>query len=707
MTTHKSTPTDEQAPQSPEKCGPTKPGKQGTAAPDNLNSSRLDFVDLGVWRVWFEKSTSRFPFRTQELSQIIDFATLFRFLHDIFKISPSTFVFLVVMKIWNGLEPVVLLSLSSRLLNLIEAGLSTKKPDARAIINAITLRVLCVLVATFLRWLGRHQESIMKSRMTMFYEKLILKARLKTDVSTAREDDFGRYSAGALNAWVAWYFISNLGSKVFSIVGQLGFLLHMAHSNWGGPVFVLCCLARPFLVVWTRKSLFEKPYVIECVNEDYKKLKALQGMATASYRAEVISGNLDGWIFREFEKALAGLSKVSIDSAVMLYGLHSVPYERMFSALAEDLPLIYYAVNAILNPAQLSLTSIATLQQSSRLMRSVLDDIYYDIGESRRKTGELKRLYDLESEEPALKDGELSHPSTQSEKLEKKGMEFELREVSFTYPGSKSTTNALRNISCTISAGQLVVIVGPNGSGKSTLIKLLSRLYDPTSGTILLDGHPLPSYKLSDIRESTAMLTQEHSIFPLSLYDNIAIGNWENGTHEMEEVRRASELGGAAKLIDKFEKGYETVIQTSQPTYGVRVSERDVGPLGVKLKEAAKSVSVSGGEKQRIVASRTFMRLLSERISFLAVDEPSSAMDPEGELQLFENLRSHRQGKTVIFVTHRFGHLTKHADLIICMKEGSIAETGTHKELIVKGGEYAKLYNIQAHAFDNSTSTDS
>ncbi|KAG6823105.1 hypothetical protein H0H92_011364 [Tricholoma furcatifolium] len=108
---------------------------------------------------------------------------------------------------------------------------------------------------------------------------------------------------------------------------------------------------------------------------------------------------------------------------------------------------------------------------------------------------------------------------------------------------------------------------------------------------------------------------------------------------------------------------------------------------------------VSGGEKQRLVASRTFMRLQNPKIRFVAVDEPSSALDPRGELELFDRLRAERKGRTMIFVTHRFGHLTKYADLIICMKDGEVIESGSHKDLLSLKGEYATLYNIQAQAF--------
>ncbi|KXN85020.1 Heavy metal tolerance protein [Leucoagaricus sp. SymC.cos] len=150
-----------------------------------------------------------------------------------------------------------------------------------------------------------------------------------------------------------------------------------------------------------------------------------------------------------------------------------------------------------------------------------------------------------------------------------------------------------------------------------------------------------------------------------------------------------------------MKKGTKTVLNPLTETYQFNVYAQDKDhPLKKVLEELQRPTEVSGGERQRIVAARTFMRFNSGKIRFLAVDEPSSALDAEGEELLLDNLLKEREGKTIIFVTHRFGKLTKQADLILCMKEGQIVESGTHKELItIQGGEYKKLYDIQASPF--------
>jgi ABC-type multidrug transport system fused ATPase/permease subunit len=189
-------------------------------------------------------------------------------------------------------------------------------------------------------------------------------------------------------------------------------------------------------------------------------------------------------------------------------------------------------------------------------------------------------------------------------------------------------------------------------------------MFDPTKGTILLDGEQIQSYRMADLRRSIAILTQEHHLFPLSLKENIGLGNLSS-VDDQEMVKDAAEKGGATGVIKKLDDGFDTTLDPMGWTYGSNLEEDPENPLQKALEKLEKKIEVSGGERQRLVASRTFMRFTTGSIKLVLVDEPSSALDPEGEQQLFNNLIASREGKTMIFVTHRFGHLTKHADMIM------------------------------------------
>ncbi|KAJ7666384.1 P-loop containing nucleoside triphosphate hydrolase protein [Mycena rosella] len=286
-------------------------------------------------------------------------------------------------------------------------------------------------------------------------------------------------------------------------------------------------------------------------------------------------------------------------------------------------------------------------------------------------------------------------------------------------PGGEFKDSVLKNVSLKIPAGSLVVIVGANGSGKSTMIKLLNRLYGVDSGEILVDGVPIKNYRISDLRSVQALLTQNHKLYPLTLAENIGLG----------ESAPPAEAGSSTEVIGKLKDEVRTVlepIKTARGTYldkdkhsklksileGLEVKAEVSGTHLTRSHMPLAQYHFQGGEKQRLVASRTFMLFMSGEILFAVADEPSSALDSKAEHRLFQRLREARAGKTLIFITHCFGHLVKHADLIIagsrvtvrrCMKDGQAVESGTHTTLMARGGEYSELYNVQAQEFSDGT----
>ncbi|EIW84644.1 P-loop containing nucleoside triphosphate hydrolase protein [Coniophora puteana RWD-64-598 SS2] len=343
----------------------------------------------------------------------------------------------------------------------------------------------------------------------------------------------------------------------------------------------------------------------------------------------------------------------------------------------------------------LSIARLAALQTASSSLQDTFESISMGLKELPTAVARVKSFYTLVDMKNELASGFTSYPPPGNKA--KEGMAINIKNVSFTYKGSQASRDAITDVSLSIRAGQLVVIVGANGSGKSTLLRLLVRLYAPVSGVIELDGHPIEEYNVNDLRRAIAHLSQDHKLLPLSVAENIGVGCLEK-SDDMTAIKDAAVLAGAEGLVKKFERGFETVLTpagTAQMSFNASGNEA----LTAEFNKMEKSADVSGGERQRIVAARTFMRLFSDDINLVTVDEPSSALDPQGECELFQRLRNARHGRTMIFVTHRFGHLTKYADLIVCMKDGKIVETGTHDGLLKSAGEYARLYNIQASAF--------
>ncbi|KAL0563415.1 hypothetical protein V5O48_018651 [Marasmius crinis-equi] len=448
-------------------------------------------------------------------------------------------------------------------------------------------------------------------------------------------------------------------------------------------------------------------------------MNALMSLTNKEYRHDILSGNMVQYIISQFRKARRALGNTPVEEAEELYeDRNKTMFRHTLQSLSFELPSVinqdFASLKVLISPqlyctaavllqssTPLTLTIITTLNQSSTIIRWSSWDTSEELKKMRRNIGLLQELDDMRNAKNAVQDGTTPYPN---EKYKKQtGMAFELRNISFSYPGDSSTKKALDNVNFRIPSGQLVVIVGVNGSGKSSFLNLLTRMYDVSSGQLLVDGEEIRTFKLSDFRRATATLTQNHRLLPLSIAENIALGNPE-GTGDITTIKDAARRGGCEGLIEKLEGGYETVLDKKTTQYRGDIDEDNKDDLLTQeVRKLDKTKDVSGGERQRLVAARTFMRLNSPKVKFVAIDEPSSALDPEGELHLFNNLRDSRNGRTMLFVTHRFGPITKHADLIICMKNGRIVESGTHTELMRMSGEYRKMFDIQAKPFDADT----
>ena len=243
---------------------------------------------------------------------------------------------------------------------------------------------------------------------------------------------------------------------------------------------------------------------------------------------------------------------------------------------------------------------------------------------------------------------------------------IELRQVGFRYP--ESTRSVLADVSAVLPAGKVTALVGANGAGKSTLVKLLTRMYDPVTGAILLDGVPLPEYDLAALRQRIAVVHQDFAQFSLTLHENIAVGAYTVG-RGAGRVEQAAQWAGADEIAAKLPNGYDT-------------------PL---TRQFEGGVELSGGEWQKVALARGFVR----DAALVILDEPTAALDAEAEYRLFERFRELVVGKTALLISHRFSTV-RMADHIIVLEEGQAIEAGSHDTLVAQGGRYATLYEMQA-----------
>ncbi|WP_428661837.1 ABC transporter ATP-binding protein [Reyranella sp.] len=246
---------------------------------------------------------------------------------------------------------------------------------------------------------------------------------------------------------------------------------------------------------------------------------------------------------------------------------------------------------------------------------------------------------------------------------------FAFENVGFIYPGAERW--AVRHLSFILKAGEVVALVGENGAGKTTLVKLLTRLYDPDEGRILLDGHDLRDYDLEALRGSMGVIFQDFVRYNFTAGENIAVGRIE-ARNDHARIERAAERSQADQVIEALPGGY---------------AQR----IGKRFKNG---VELSGGEWQKVAIARAYMR----EAEVLILDEPTAALDARAEFEVFQRFKELSKGKTAVLISHRFSSV-RMADRIFVLADGKVEAQGTHEELVARPGLYSELFELQAAGY--------
>ncbi|KAK1232133.1 hypothetical protein PQX77_004734 [Marasmius sp. AFHP31] len=704
---------------------------KGKGSFDPQDEMKVKSTRIGVWDLYEEKQpelntpwTSRLNLGTtlEQLFEVINcLPYVWRMLSDIGSIR-SCWAYLALylsLEIVSSLVPALSLWYSSQLLTIVQTAVEQRKVDKDLLLRIAMGRVLCSIFTIILDWGKGKTSRPLNLLIKRHYSGYMFQTMARLDLPTFEDSSIQRqleevFTPDSRNS-VVWNVVSlaiRLSTTTLRVASQLSVLVAVLRNQRDGPLLAVLSFSQTLITWGTKTPYMPLVWAATTKDEDYIKMEGLKRtIGTMSHRKEIVAGGLWKYMHSEFLRCLNKLgSNTSPFFTVYNTVVHGdrFPVSRLLSAPLKELPQIVFTLRAVQYPSSipLSLASLNLITQTTSSFAHLLTSLFDQTTSVADSLSSIRRLYDIMELPNRIADG--STPFPEDQQALRSGISVEFRNVSFRYPESEAY--AIHNLSFKIEKGQLCVIVGRNGSGKSTILKLIARLYDPEEGQILVDGHDIRTLRLEDLRRATAVLFQDYTHFPLSIRDNIGYGDPEHALDE-DRIERAAQLGGADEFIRKLPDSYDTYLErpvqdlySNLPEGTKTVFGRSVDFRGLRRAgdmKSSESSGLSGGQMQRIALSRMFMRTLDgeKNVGLLLFDEPSASLDPTAEHDLFERLRRLRGQKTMIFSTHRFGNLTRHADLILYMNDSVVLEEGNHQSLLEKNGDYARLWNLQAQAF--------
>lgn len=415
--------------------------------------------------------------------------------------------------------------------------------------------------------------------------------------------------------------------------------------------------------VFARKENYERrAYEVELAEENRQADYVRRVHYMPEYAKELRTTSISEVLFKRFAAALQNGIRV-IEKHGFKCAVYRLFVDAVCTRMGYYLVILFVAFRILVLQNMMIGDGLMVVMAMFSVTEALLDqeNSFFQLHEHAMYIGDLRSFWDYE---PRIREADTGVVPTMPVK------EFRVENLSFSYFGSDR--KVIDDISFTIKGGQTVAIVGHNGAGKSTLVKLLMRLYEPDSGKICLNDREISEYRLSAYRNCFSTVFQDFKVFSLTVGENILMRRTGDGDEAL--LTESLCASGMLDTVSSLKNGTDTMMTREFDDEGV---------------------SLSGGQAQKIALSR----LYASDAPIAILDEPSSALDPIAEYELFENMKRICEGRTVIFISHRLSSAIS-ADVIFMMEQGRIIERGNHESLMQQNGKYAEMFRKQAEKYE-------
>ena len=613
-------------------------------------------------RIDVQKSSNADAFKNAWRSRLVALRNLPPVMKIVWECGPAVVVWSILLRIAVAVMPVGILAVSGWIVNAIVVMRHTHNPLQHNFWWLVALECALAVLSSILSRGITYVDGLLGDRYNYHVSVRVMEHASKLDL-TAFEDPiyYDRLERARVQATDRLMMIQMIGTVFQQVVTTLAFagqIVYASHSPW-----LLGLLLFGTLPAFLGESHFAflgyaKNFKQTPLRRQMDYLRQVAGSKEAAKELKLF-GLREFFVdrFREFAHTIfrqnVELERRHLIAGAFLSLIGTLGYYAAYAYV------LWRALHGDLTIAALYVLISAILQFNSNIQQIFLNSS--GIADQALFLTDLIAFFQMEPTVQSKPSAILiPRPITRG---------FEFRNVSFAYPGA--SRRVLKNFNFHLHPGERVALIGENGQGKTTIVKLITRLYDPTEGQILLDGVDLREYSLEDLCHEIGVIFQDFMRYELPARDNIAIGRIEERSN-LERIQSAAHLSLADEVIQRLPLGYEQ-----------QLGRRFDG-----------GVDLSGGEWQRLALARAYLR----DAQLLVLDEPTSALDARSELEVFERFAELTLGKMALLISHRFSTV-KMADRIVVLSGGVLTEEGTHTELMKKNGLYAEMFEMQAASY--------